>query len=110
DSIGLHVQITTNHPLAKNAAALSIGATIDDYEIRDADSDSVHAFVSRGWLQEISLTDRPANPLALVTQRQPAHSPHHRWHELMLERLELVTKLVELTTGVSRHGLNVSQP
>ena len=66
----LRISARVDDPTARRANAFSIGARILAYEIRDADSaENVHALISAAELVEISLSDCPANPFAIIQHR-----------------------------------------
>lgn len=58
--------------MARRCNAFSVGARILEYSIVDADNANFHALISSAEICEISLTDRPANPQALVRSRDRA--------------------------------------
>ena len=72
DSDGaLVITVTVTCPLARRANAFSIGCTVGNFEILDAASPhDFHALITAALIDEISLTDTPANPLALVARRR----------------------------------------
>ena len=65
----LLIRCTVTHELARRCAAFSVGATVREYQIVNAERPDFHALISVAELTEVSLTDTPANPRALVTQR-----------------------------------------
>jgi hypothetical protein len=52
--------------------------------------------VKSGWIEEVSLSTNPANPLARVVSRLPAKSPTHEFHNLMLRRLDILRRWIEM--------------
>lgn len=66
----LLITATVPDPLARRANAFSVGATVVDYELVNADTPNFHALIRNATLDEISLTDTPANPAARVTHRR----------------------------------------
>jgi hypothetical protein len=68
DSGCLMIVAHCSDPLASMMPAFSVAATILDFAI---DKASATATVTRARIEEVSLTDRPANPAALVTARVP---------------------------------------
>ena len=94
DSEGnLLVRAEVDHPLARRAGAFSIAARVNDYEMRDTDGENFYAIINNAELTEISLTDTPSNPEALVMDRHRV-SPQVQYLELMTAR---VAKLIKLT-------------
>ena len=89
-----------HHPLARRAGAFSIGSTVNDYEMRDVDSENFHAVINSATITEISLTDRPANSAAKVMLRYRT-SPAVEHLELMIAR---VGKLVQLATFIKENA------
>lgn len=71
----LWIEALVTHPVAKRCGAFSISAKVDDYTMMNRNRRDFYAVINRASLREISLTETPANPFALVTHRYPA--PHH---------------------------------
>jgi hypothetical protein len=90
----LCIRATVSHSYAKTCAAFSVSLKILKYELRDVDDPkNFHALVYQGELQEVSLTDAPADPCALVLQRsRPV--PAVKTFDTLLARLANVQKLV----------------
>jgi Caudovirus prohead serine protease len=96
DELGnLQVWTKVTHPLAKRTGAFSIGATILDYTICDADSPDFYALVTQAELTEISLTDNPSNPFALVMDRH-RHPPAVETLELLTAKMKILQKMTLL--------------
>jgi hypothetical protein len=93
---GLRVSVTTAHPLAKNAGAFSVCASVRDYVLRNVDSPDFYAEILDASIDEISLTPQPANKHALVMERMPARHPLHERNMLMLKWVGLMQQLVQL--------------
>jgi hypothetical protein len=72
DGTGLRANVETSHLEAMNAPGFSVCVTIEKYELKNTNSPDYFAEITRGWLENISLTDRPAHPMALIHQRAPA--------------------------------------
>jgi prohead serine protease len=92
----LRIRAYVDHPMARRCGAFSIRGTIVAYELRDTDNANFHALVPNAELTEISLTDTPANPQALVRHRYKA-APFAAYldtigktSELMIRRVEIV--------------------
>ena len=66
----LVVVVVATDPIARRANAFSVGATVKRFEIMDPASPDYHAIITEAWIEEISLTDNPANPAAIVTHRR----------------------------------------
>ncbi|MBR0848794.1 hypothetical protein JQ543_13660 [Bradyrhizobium diazoefficiens] len=68
----LHITATVDHSIARRASCFSVGVTVHAFELVDPDSPDFHAIILQGWLDEVSLTDAPANPRAVVMHRRTA--------------------------------------
>jgi hypothetical protein len=90
----LRVRATVTHELARRCGAFSIGAKILAYEIRDAARPSFHAVITSATVEEVSLTDRPANLNALVQRRYPV-SAAAEIYGLLGARVQCLARLVE---------------
>jgi hypothetical protein len=95
DHGNLSIIAEADHALAKRCNAFSIGATVLEYEIRDADTPDFHALITKAEIVEVSLTDSPANPLALVRSRNPA-APFAPYLKSMHDRFDLQVRTVQL--------------
>lgn len=93
----LVVRTTVVHPIARRCNAFSVCATIRAYELRDVDGPSFHALVTSAEVVEISMTDRPANPQALVARRYPT-SAAAEFYSLIAQRVACLQQLVPLLT------------
>jgi hypothetical protein len=66
----LKIKANITHPFAKLCGGFSVSAKILAYEMRETDDPKrFHAFVTNAELDEISLTNEPADPTALITRR-----------------------------------------
>src|SRR5262245_39565854 len=65
----LCVLAVVTHECAKRCGAFSIRAVVNDYEIINGDTPDFYAIIKSAELTEISLTDNPSNPHALVLDR-----------------------------------------
>jgi len=65
----LKISAEVDHPLAKRCGAFSVAGSVLDYEIVNPDSADFFALIKRSEITEISLTDCPANPHAIVRSR-----------------------------------------
>ena len=97
----LRITARVTHEYAKRCPAFSICARITGYEMREADTVNFHA-VATGEIVEISLTDAPANPKALVTQRYPAPAVVG-FYDLMLRKTRLLAGMTALLKEISTH-------
>ncbi len=93
DTRGLRISATTDHPLAMRAPAFSLGVTVHDYVIRSADGPNFHAEVTKGFIDEVSLTPVPAHPGALVVARRP-QGAHVRYFDLGVRAFTLVQQII----------------
>lgn len=89
----LRISAQVSHERAKRCTAFSVTARILEYEIREADSPDFHALISNAEIVEISLTDRPANPRALVLSRTPT-APTPPFIQAMGQQANLAIKAV----------------
>lgn len=85
---GLKVRVIAADPVARRQPAFSIAATIHHYTIRPD-----HALVTCATLDEISLTDRPANRDALVDFRYPLPASSE-FYDLLSEKMKRISQLV----------------
>jgi hypothetical protein len=91
----LRVRALVHHELARRCPAFSIGARVDRYEIRNAERPDFFAFIEQGELLEVSLTDRPANPRALVTNRYRP-SPALKTYDLGIAAVSKCQEIIRL--------------
>jgi hypothetical protein len=101
DRRGLHIRATVTDPHARRFAAWSIGANVLEYEIRNEGTPDFFALVRRAELTEVSLTDIPANPKALVQRRYPVPATN-TFFELMAKRVGLVQQLSQTPKELQR--------
>jgi hypothetical protein len=70
DAGQLLIRCTVTHPEARRCNAFSVGASIIEYSIEDADNpDCFHALIRQARVDEVSLTPIPSQIGALVTKR-----------------------------------------
>jgi phage head maturation protease len=91
----LCVWCTVTHPEAKRCGAFSIAATVIDYEIINGDTPDFYAIIKSAGLNEISLTDTPSNPFALVMDRYRV-SPAVQTLELLTAKMKCLQQMVAL--------------
>jgi len=94
----LMITATVTCPLARRCNAFSIGANVRDYEIINADTPGFYALIRQATLDEISLTDIPANPAARVTARRDV-SAHAEFYTHAQSHIAHLQKLVTLIQG-----------
>jgi hypothetical protein len=68
----LRVRARVEHPQARRLPAFSVGLRIIQCELVDADTPDFHGVLHRAELVEVTVTDRPSNLDALVSNRIPA--------------------------------------
>jgi hypothetical protein len=68
----LAIVATVEHCIARRASCFSVGITVNEFELVDAERPDFHAVIKQAWLDEVSLTDAPANLRAVVTHRRVA--------------------------------------
>ena len=95
DTGALYIRACVSHPEARRCNAFSIGGKVLAYRLHDGGSGDFHAEVTDAELEEISITDRPANLHARVMRRYPA-SPLPRIFDLTKTRVEVLIRLVAL--------------
>ena len=71
----LQIECRVDHELGRRLGAFSVGCRIRSYAIHRADSADFYAEIEDAALEEVSLTDCPSNPRALVRSRFPV-GPH----------------------------------
>jgi hypothetical protein len=89
----LFIRATVTHELARRCQAFSVGASILDYEIVNPDSTDFYGLIKAARIDEVSCTDVPANPHALVTRRMDA-SARARLCEQAQQHVKLFGRLV----------------
>lgn len=112
----LKIRAHVTHELAKRCGAFSIRAYIGGYELRNADSANFHALVTNAEIAEISLTDTPANPHAVVRRRYPA-APLRPWlktigetNALLIRRVEIIREMMMVLAKTSQQRTPVPAP
>ena len=68
----LTIVAETDHPLASRCGGFSVGARVLEYKIVDNGGADFYGLITKAEITEISLTDCPANPKALVRTRDRA--------------------------------------
>lgn len=77
---GLHVRALVRDNEAKRCAHFSVAATIHGYQLRDVqDPERFYALVTCATLDEITLTNAPANPAAIVLHRYRQSVAVEQW-------------------------------
>jgi hypothetical protein len=106
----LCVRARVTHPEARRCPAFSVGATIEKWELRNADNSHFYGLVTQAIVDEISLTDRPCNPHAVVQLRYRAPTTPS-FHELMQQKVRCLTELVGILRTMSAPPLrNAARP
>jgi hypothetical protein len=104
DEKGLYVRALVTHPDARRCNAFSIGATIHNYMLRDVDdSERFHALVTCSTLDEISITDRPSNPAALVKHRFRTCAAVEMY-DLIIKKIVCIQKALGLLGEMQRRA------
>jgi hypothetical protein len=107
DRGNLRISASVTHEQAKRAGAFSVGAKVLAYELKDADSPDFYALVTSAEIAEISCTDLPANPHALVQHRYKAppfeacQQALHEGNALLIRSVDLMLQQVELIRQLS---------
>lgn len=71
DNGQLNIRCTVDHPEARRMNAFSVGVTVQGFEMINADRPDFYARILAGRVDEVSLTDVPANGQCRVTARYP---------------------------------------
>jgi hypothetical protein len=96
DELGnLQCWVTVADPEAKRYPAFSIAATVNEYEIRNEDTPDFHALVTSATLEELSLTNVPANKFCIVQDRYRV-SAAVQMFELLAEKVKRLQKLTTI--------------
>ena len=96
DELGnLQIWCTVTDHEAKRYPAFSIAATVNEYEICDGTTKNFHALIKSATITEISLTDNPSNPFALVMDRYRV-SPAVQTYELLSAKMKCLQQLATL--------------
>jgi phage head maturation protease len=70
DDRGLYVRALVTDLEARRCSYFSVGATIHNFEMRDIDDrERFHGLITSATLDEVSLTNIPANPAAIILRR-----------------------------------------
>jgi hypothetical protein len=71
-TVNLRIRARVEDAAACRMPALSPGLRLLDGELVDADGPQFRAILRRAVIDEVSLTDKPANAAALITHRMPS--------------------------------------
>lgn len=91
----LAISATVDHHIARRCNHFSVGITVNAFEMVDADSPDFHAAILQARLDEVSLTDKPANPRAIVTGR---HRALYSFGHFAARLAAITNRLKEATT------------
>ena len=89
----LRVRARVDHVEARRCNAFSVCATVHDYELRNEDSADYYALIKQAEIVEISLTDQPACPAALVDFRSSV-PPHREFYRNAQRGIEIIQRIV----------------
>ena len=103
DRGNLLVRARVDHPQARRCGAFSIGATVVAYEMKNADRPDFFALITQADLTEISLTDAPANPRALVLRRHRV-SALSGFYDAVTEKVRCLTELTKMMKEDTAHA------
>ena len=81
--------------MAARCQALSYAASVEDYTLHDDGRATFYARITKATLTEISLTENPSNPNALVTRRGPP-PPGVALYNLMQAKVACLQKMVPI--------------
>jgi phage head maturation protease len=97
----LKVKALLTHPEAKRCSAFSVAGTVHRYELKEAEDPArFHALITSASIDEISVTNAPANPRALITSRavqQP--SALGQLYALAAAKAAVLAKIVAVIQG-----------
>lgn len=82
-----------DHELARRCPAFSVGAVVKAYELRDEGSPNFHAVITEAEITEISLTELPANPFALVESRYSV-PPHREFYDKATRGIAIIQEML----------------
>jgi hypothetical protein len=103
----LTIVARVDDPIARRCNSFSVGATVLEYSILDADSPSgFHAIIRRARIEEISLTETPANPNATVTHRRDVSAQAEFWGAAAAAMARISNILTQLQKE-TQHGLPI---
>lgn len=95
DRGNLKIRAHVTHAQAKRCDAFSIRAHINAFELHDTDSPNFFGLVTSAEIIEISLTDTPANPRALVQHRYRP-SPAVECYDIAKRGVVCISRIIEL--------------
>jgi hypothetical protein len=90
----LHIRARVEHEAARRLPAFSVGLRLLDGALIDADSANFYGLLKRAEISEISLTDKPSNPHALVLDRHP--SCRTDFCDAAITALQLINRKLEI--------------
>ena len=97
----LTIRAIVTRELARRCNAFSIACSVIDYEIVNADCRDFYGLIKQATLDEVSLTDVPANPQCIVRHRYDVCA-QAQFYEHMQQFVGGLSRMVTLlqTTGV----------
>ena len=95
DRGSLKIRAEVRHAQAARCNAFSVGARFLEYEIVDADNKNFHALIRSAEITEVSLTDAPCDPRALVQSRHRA-TAMNAYRKTQAEQTDLMIRGVRL--------------
>ena len=109
----LQISARVDDPLARRANAFSVGAKVLEYSLVDDDTENFHALITRAEICEISLTDRPCNPNAVVRSRDRAVMGEylktlHTQSDLMIRSVQIVQQGFDALAKMYREQASVT--
>lgn len=100
DRGNLRISARVDDPVARRCPAFSVAAKVIEYEIIDGGRDDFYALIRKAEITEVSLTEAPANPAALVTTRITAR-PEQSIGDLLIRKIGVLQKIVGLMRETS---------
>jgi hypothetical protein len=98
DGRTLRIRARVEHAEARRLCGFSIGMRLLDGELINADSANFYGLLKRAEISEISLTDRPSNPHALVLDRHP--SCRADFCDTAITALQLINRKLQIIGGL----------
>jgi hypothetical protein len=96
----LQIACRVDHEQARRCGGFSVSARIREYILIAPDTPSFYALITDASLDEISLTEIPSNPFALVTSRFPA-SAQAKLFENLRQYFDVLSKVMPLLPQVA---------
>lgn len=100
------VTATVTDPTARRAGAFSIGVSVRRFQIQNEASPEYFALITEAVIDEISLTDVPANPACLVSSRRDVCAAA----QVFSNAADATRLMAKMLTIIQRGNINVVSP